>query len=92
MPPVARAFSPRAARSDQPRRRLAGDGFTQTPQEFFFTKAPPFYAETGRAPFTVDEGLKPLRCDSPASGLESPRALPAEFLHCAFCINPFALP
>ena len=52
----------------------------------------PFYAETGRAPFTVDEGLKPLRCDSPASGLESPRALPAEYLHCAFCINPFALP
>ena len=42
-------ISPRAARSDQPRRRLAGDGFTQTPQEFFFTQATPFFitAATG---------------------------------------------
>ena len=42
MPPFS-FLSPRSARSDQPRRRLAGDGFTQIPQEFFFTKAPPFF-------------------------------------------------
>ena len=49
----ARFFSTRAARSDQPRRRLAGDGFTQTPQEFFFTQAPPFFTIDASRFFTA---------------------------------------
>ena len=73
------AISPRVARSDQPRRRLAGDGFTQTPQEFFFTKALPFFTIDASRFFTASKA-------SYNNMINPPRANARRTYHC--CRRP----